>query len=230
MILCIETATGVCSVALCDREKVLGLREAPEGASHASQLTVLAGELLSEHDVSTGSLSAVAVSKGPGSYTGLRIGVSVAKGIAYASGIPLIGVNTLQAMCTGFISEHHAAIGSDDLLCPMLDARRMEVYNAVFNARGEMISDTRAEIITEKSFAGELVKNTIWFFGTGADKCAATIISENAIFTSNFRMSASFLLSPSAKALAEKRFEDVAYFEPYYLKEFLATKPKTLLP
>ncbi len=230
MILCIETATGVCSAALCNENKVVLLREAEEGKSHASQLTVLINELLAETSLKATSLEAVAVSKGPGSYTGLRIGVSVAKGIAYAADIPLIGINTLNAMYHGFTTTYSLPVNNGTLLCPMLDARRMEVYNALFSSDGKVIRATKAEIIDENSFSNELASGKVIFFGNGADKCADSIRHENAVFFKDFNLSASYLHSPSQNALKEMMFEDIAYFEPYYLKEFIATKPKSMIP
>jgi len=229
MILCIETATGVCSVALCNDTATLHLREAAEGRSHASQLTVLIRELLAEASVSTQELDAVAVSKGPGSYTGLRIGVSVAKGISYGAGIPLIGINTMAAMYYGFLAKHGVPPG-ETLLCPMIDARRMEVYNALFTPDGKMVRPTAADIIDEASFHSELAKGRVIFFGSGAAKCKGIISDSNAFFEDDFTLSASYLQLPSAEALKEKRFEDTAYFEPFYLKEFLATVPKKMIP
>lgn len=230
MILCIETATSVCSAALCDERKVISVLEAEPGASHASQLTVLIQKLFREAAVTARQLDAVSVSKGPGSYTGLRIGVSVAKGIAYGAGIPLIGINTLTAMCSGYLAQNPLPDGSDTLLCPMIDARRMEVYNAVFNAGGRMIRETSADIIDENSFSEQLAAGRVIFFGNGAEKCISEIKHPNAVFVSGFRLSASYLHIPSVKALKEKHFEDIAYFEPYYLKEFIATVPKKLFP
>jgi tRNA threonylcarbamoyladenosine biosynthesis protein TsaB len=229
MILCIETATGVCSAALCNDTATLHLREAAEGRSHASQLTVLIRELLAEASVSTQELDAVAVSKGPGSYTGLRIGVSVAKGISYGAGIPLIGINTMTAMYYGYISKHGIP-PAETLLCPMIDARRMEVYNAIFTPDGKMVRPTAADIIDEASFRDELAKGRVIFFGSGAAKCMTTITDGNALFEDGFTLSASYLQLPSAEALREKRYEDTAYFEPFYLKEFLATVPKKMIP
>lgn len=229
MILCIETATGVCSAALCDESRVILLKEAEEGKSHASQLTVLINELLDETSVKASSLDAVAVSKGPGSYTGLRIGVSVAKGIAYAAGIPLIGINTLTAMYHGLISMGKMPSEENALLCPMLDARRMEVYNAVFDTKGNIVRDTMAEIIDENSFRSELSAGKVYFFGNGAAKCSEAIKNDNAVFCFDFSLSASYLHIPSQNALKDKRFENTAYFEPYYLKEFIATKPRPLI-
>ncbi|HUW92783.1 MAG TPA: tRNA (adenosine(37)-N6)-threonylcarbamoyltransferase complex dimerization subunit type 1 TsaB [Bacteroidales bacterium] len=230
MILCIETATGVCSAALCSDSGTLHLREAAEGKSHASQLTVFIRELLAEASVSASDLDAVAVSKGPGSYTGLRIGVSVAKGIAFGAGIPLIGINTMTAMYYGYASKYKIPRGETLLLCPMIDARRMEVYNALFTPEGIMIRETAANIIDVNSFHDELEKGRVVFFGNGAAKCNGIIKDSNAVFVSDFDLSASYLQLPSTEALKEKRFEDTAYFEPFYLKEFLATIPKKMIP
>jgi tRNA threonylcarbamoyladenosine biosynthesis protein TsaB len=230
MILCIETATGICSAALCDFSGVVDVREAPPGMSHASQLTVLINSLLGEASVTPASLDAIAVSKGPGSYTGLRIGVSVAKGIAYGAGIPLIAINTLTAMCYGYLAQNPIYDEDKTLLCPMIDARRMEVYNALFSVNASMVRETSADIISEDSFRQELASGKIIFFGTGAAKCKTIISSSNAVFVDDFSLSASYLHIPSVAALKARRFEDVAYFEPYYLKEFIATIPKKLIP
>jgi tRNA threonylcarbamoyladenosine biosynthesis protein TsaB len=230
MILCIETATGVCSVALCDDNSVISVLEAPHGMSHSSRLTVIIQELLRNASVEARQLDAVSVSKGPGSYTGLRIGVSVAKGIAYSAEIPLIGINTLIAMCHGYLTKNPLSADSTTLLCPMIDARRMEVYNALFTPDAKMLRETSADIITGSSYSDRLESEKIIFFGNGADKCRSAITSTNAIFAEGFSLSASYLHKPSVNALREKQFEDVAYFEPYYLKEFIATIPKKLFP
>jgi tRNA threonylcarbamoyladenosine biosynthesis protein TsaB len=228
MILCIETATGVCSVALCDDNSVISVLEAPAGMSHSSRLTVIIQELLRAASVTPGQLDAVAVSKGPGSYTGLRIGVSVAKGIAYGAEIPLIGINTLTAMCHGYLTINPLPEGSTTLLCPMIDARRMEVYNALFKADGTIIRETSADIITGASYSDILESEKIIFFGNGAGKCRSAITASNAVFDEGFSLSASYLHKPSVNAFRAKQFEDVAYFEPYYLKEFIATIPRKL--
>lgn len=230
MILCIETATSVCSAALCDDKKVAGVAEAPPGMTHAASLTVITARLLEEHRIRPADLDAVAVSKGPGSYTGLRIGVSAAKGIAYGAGIPLIGINTLAAMCSGYIIRNPRDLTAGTLLCPMIDARRMEVYNALFRPDGTTVRETSADIIDETSFSDLLAENRIIFFGNGSEKCRQTITHPNAIFVEGFQLSASYLHLPAVNALRNKQFEDVAYFEPYYLKEFIATIPGKLLP
>lgn len=230
MILCIETATGVCSAALCDEKRVAGIAEAPPGMSHAAQLTVIIQRLMEENRIRATDLDAVAVSKGPGSYTGLRIGVSAAKGIAYGAGIPLLGINTLEAMCSGYGSIYPEDMKPGTLLCPMIDARRMEVYNAVFTTDGTQVRKTSAVIIDEKSFGDILPENRVIFFGNGSEKCRGHITHPNALFREGFSLSASYLHIPSVNALRNRQFEDVAYFEPYYLKEFIATVPKKLLP
>ena len=230
MILCIETATSVCSAALCDETRVHGLIEAPQGMSHASQLTVIIQQLMKENRITATDLDAVAVSKGPGSYTGLRIGVSAAKGIAYGAGIPLIGINTLAAMCSGYISRHPDDLRPGTLLCPMIDARRMEVYNAIFAADGTRVTETSASIIDKNSFSEFLAENQVIFFGNGSGKCRGIIAGPNAFFRDDFSLSASYLFIPSVNAMRNRQFEDLAYFEPYYLKEFIATVPKSFFP
>lgn len=228
MILCIETATGACSAALCDENSVITVEEAPPGMSHAAQLTVIIRRILERTGIAATDLDAVAVSKGPGSYTGLRIGVSAAKGIAYGAGIPIIGINTLTAMCSGYLSLHPQLPSPDTLLCPMIDARRMEVYNALYSSSGLMIKETSADIIDENSYKEILDSGKIIFFGTGAAKCKSAIKHRNALFEEEFSLSASYLHLPSVNAMKNKQFEDVAYFEPHYLKEFIATVPRKL--
>lgn len=230
MILCIETATTVCSAALCDENGVHGVAGAPPGMSHAAQLTVIIQQLMKENRITATDLDAVAVSKGPGSYTGLRIGVSAAKGIAYGAGIPLIAINTLEAMCSGFISLYPEDLKPGTLLCPMIDARRMEVYNSIFTADGKQVRETAATIIDKDSFSDFLTGNRVIFFGNGAEKCRGTITHPGALFREGFILSASYLHIPSVNAMRNRQFEDVAYFEPYYLKEFIATVPKNLFP
>jgi tRNA threonylcarbamoyladenosine biosynthesis protein TsaB len=198
--------------------------------THAASLTVIIGRLLEEHRIKPSDLEAVAVSKGPGSYTGLRIGVSTAKGIAYGAGIPLIGINTLAAMCSGYITLHPEEMTAGTLLCPMIDARRMEVYNALCRPDGTTVRETSADIIDETSFSDIPGENRIIFFGNGSEKCRHTITRANARFAEGFLLSASYLHLPAVNALRNKQFEDVAYFEPYYLKEFIATIPGKLLP
>jgi tRNA threonylcarbamoyladenosine biosynthesis protein TsaB len=227
MILCLETATNLCSVALCDNAGVISMKESDSTKSHASMLTVFIDELLRAKGIKAGDLEAVAVSKGPGSYTGLRIGVSVAKGIAYGASIPLIGIETTLSMFWG-IKENPSAVSPDKntLFCPMLDARRMEVYYAVYNSEGIKTKDISAEIINENSFSFVPENQNIIFFGDGALKCRDVIRHKNAIFADNFSISASHMQKPVIQAFNNNSFEDVAYFEPLYLKDFITSTPK----
>jgi tRNA threonylcarbamoyladenosine biosynthesis protein TsaB len=227
MILCLETATNICSVALCDNNGVVALKESAEGRSHASLLTVFISDILKETGIKPGNLEAVAVSKGPGSYTGLRIGVSAAKGIAYAASIPLIGVATTYSMYQGFkpIAETKYGASPSDLFAPALDARRMEIYYCVLDSSGKEVKGISAEIINTDTFSNFAPSSRIFIFGDGASKCHEVLKAENIIIDDDFNISASFMLKPAYEAMDEKRFEDVAYFEPFYLKDFLTTKP-----
>ncbi|MGA2408455.1 MAG: tRNA (adenosine(37)-N6)-threonylcarbamoyltransferase complex dimerization subunit type 1 TsaB [Bacteroidales bacterium] len=228
MILCLETATNLCSVALCDSAGVISLRESNESKSHASMLTIFIDEILKEHGIRASDLEAVAVSKGPGSYTGLRIGVSVAKGIAYAASIPLIGIETTLSMFWGISGNQNASTGSDmnSLYCPMLNARRMEVYYAIYDSHGNKIKDISAEIISENSFINIPESQKIIFFGDGATKCKEVINRKNTFFADDFMISSSYMHRPVYKAFKDHNFEDVAYFEPLYLKDFITSKPR----
>ena len=227
MIICLETATNLCSVALCDSAGVISLKESNESKSHASMLTVFIEEILKESGIRARDLEAIAVSKGPGSYTGLRIGVSVAKGIAYATSIPLIGIETTLSMFWGLSGSQKESpqAGNNLLFCPMLDARRMEVYYAIYDTNGEIIKDISAEIINEDSFINIPESQKIIFFGDGATKCKEVIKRTNAHFADDFRISASHMHRPVFQALKDHHYEDVAYFEPFYLKDFITTKP-----
>jgi len=224
-ILCIETSTTVCSVALGDENGILGVREVSDPKAHSTKLPLLIEEVLKESNITANELDAVAVSKGPGSYTGLRIGVSMAKGICYASKIPLIGVSSLQAMAMGILFTK-SDIDSSWLLCPMIDARRMEVYTAFYDSNANPITDVNAVIIDQNSFSEHLASKTILFFGDGSPKCKNVISNQNAIFIDDFSPSARFMLPLALKAFNNEQFEDTAYFEPFYLKDFIATKAK----
>lgn len=226
MILCLETATSICSVALCNDNGVAASRESSDSRSHASLLTVFIAEVLAEIGLKASDLDAVAVSKGPGSYTGLRIGVSVAKGIAFAASVPLIGIETTLSMFYGMKEKNISFPGENILYCPVLDARRMEVYYAIYDTDGKIIKEIKAEIINENTFTDLSRNNHIIIFGEGAMKLK-TVVKDNGIsIENNFRMSASHLSVPALEALKSRRFENVAYFEPLYLKDFIATKPK----
>lgn len=224
LILHIETSTELCSVALSRGDQCLAVRENSEGRNHAAMLTPFIDDLLNESNISIHQLDAVAVSSGPGSYTGLRIGLSTAKGLCYGGNIPLIAVSTLQAMSMGFVQQYDVPVSS--LLCPMIDARRMEVYTALYDKDGRQVKDISAEIITEQSFATWLADYQIFFFGNGAAKCRTTMTHPNAVFTEGFAHSARYMIQPALQAYSEKKFEDTAYFEPFYLKDFIAGPKK----
>ena len=215
-------------MALCNSAGVISLRESKESKSHASVLTVFIDEILKEQGIRALDLNAVAVSKGPGSYTGLRIGVSVAKGIAYGASIPLIGIDTTLSMFWGISGSKYsdAETGVKTLFCPMLDARRMEVYYAIYDSVGNKIKDISAEIITKDTFVNIPESQKIVFFGDGALKCQEIINRKNAIFALDYMISASDMYRPVFQAFNDSHFEDVAYFEPLYLKDFITTKPR----
>lgn len=229
-ILHIETATPVCSVALSSNGILVAYKDHDEANIHASKLTVFIQEVLDEANCQMDDLHAVAVSKGPGSYTGLRIGVSVAKGICYALDIPLISVHTLDAMVSGFIMSHSEGYTSELLFCPMIDARRMEVYSAVYNGRQQQLEPVAARIIEGESFEKITQKQAVVLFGEGADKFA-DLFSKNSsvIVHKGFKNSARYLIKQAFLHFSASEFEDVAYFEPFYLKDFVPTTPKRLL-
>ncbi len=227
-ILNIDTSTEVCSVSLGKDGISVALREDHAGKNHAMQLTLFIDELLQQKGISMHDIDAVAVSGGPGSYTGLRIGVSTAKGICYASGKPLIAIPSLEAMAHHVISNsarYHLPDEASMLFCPMIDARRMEVYTAVYNAKGEQIQKISADIIDHQSFEEQLKTDKVAFFGNGSAKCRAAIGHENALFVADVHTSAAYIAPLAEKAYSEKRFVDTAYYEPYYLKDFVATVP-----
>lgn len=227
LILGIETSTKICSVAVSDGKKLLALEEEGGEYSHSEKLTVFIQNVLGKVGMELKDLDAIAVSKGPGSYTGLRIGVSVAKGLCYALDKPLIAVDTLQAMAK------NAALNCSDtdvIYCPMIDARRMEVYTGLYNANNESKTPITAKIIDDHSFSEELNDQKIIFFGDGAAKCAEVLDQHpNAIFSDKGLPSAAFVNQIALEKFQQGIFEDVAYFEPYYLKDFVATTPKKLL-
>lgn len=223
LILNIETSTPVCSASISENGKEISGRVSFDDKSHATMLSIYVNQIFNETGITAKQLSAVAVSQGPGSYTGLRIGVSLAKGICYAANVPLIAVNTLQAMA---LMAKEQSSKNYNLYCPMIDARRMEVYTALFDNNNCEYAATKALIIDNQSFVKELEKNTILFFGDGAKKCRDIITSSNSCFIDNIYPLASYMAILSATKLANKNFVDVAYFEPYYLKDFVATVAK----
>ncbi|MEO6149538.1 MAG: tRNA (adenosine(37)-N6)-threonylcarbamoyltransferase complex dimerization subunit type 1 TsaB [Mucilaginibacter sp.] len=227
IILQIETATTACSVALTRDGKVMGLKQIDQRNIHAEVITLFIDELLKANNLVYTELDAIAVSSGPGSYTGLRIGISTAKGLCFALDKPLIAIETLTAMADGLREGQAAFISDEALLCPMIDARRMEVYTALFTAHGQRVKPTTAEIIDENSFSAELQNGKVIFFGDGAEKCRETLgVNPNAVFLPGFVNSASYLSKKAFEKLATGEFEDVAYFEPFYLKDFIAGKKK----
>lgn len=218
----IETATEICSCALSSDGNVLLNRENRKGQSHASSLGVFVEEIMQFVRDNGMKLDAVSVSSGPGSYTGLRIGVSEAKGLSYGLEIPLIAIPTHKIMAWMMKGE----VEPGTLLCPMIDARRMEVYATVFNTDLDIVRPTSADIIDRESYVDLLEKQKIVFFGSGAEKCRDTILHPNALFVSNVKPGASAMVALAEKAFAAGDFVDTAYFEPFYLKEFVATVPK----
>lgn len=196
--------------------------------NHAKLLTVFVNRLLIRQDLKVSDLAAVCVGKGPGSYTGLRIGVSVAKGLCYGAGIPLVAVGSLHAMALGMIEllKSDASTLKPQILCPMIDARRMEVYTQSFDMEGNSLSEAEAVILDEKSFESTLQQNSRLFFGNGSHKFKHIVTTPNALFWDDFLPSARFMISEAEKRYRNEKFEDTAYFEPFYLKDFIATIPK----
>ncbi|RNC84297.1 MAG: tRNA (adenosine(37)-N6)-threonylcarbamoyltransferase complex dimerization subunit type 1 TsaB [Winogradskyella sp.] len=220
LILNIETSTTNCSVSLSKDEEILVLKEDNNsGYSHAEKLHVFINDVLETAKMSKHELDAIAISKGPGSYTGLRIGVSAAKGLCYALNKPLISVSTLEALA-------HQITITEGIIIPMLDARRMEVYSAILDANYELVRDVNAELIDEDSFASELQHQNVYFLGNGVEKTKQVIKHQNAKFVDNKLPSASTMAIMANKKFKISDFEDVAYFEPYYLKDFVAVKSK----
>ncbi len=225
-ILHIETSTNVCSVAL-SKDKICIAKKVStdESPSHSSLLSVFVQEMLDFAKGKNISIDAVAVSCGPGSYTGLRIGVSTAKGLCYGFGIPLLAINTLEIMASSVIGKQDFSAGT--LFCPMIDARRMEVYAAFYNADLECVRPTAADIIDENSYAEYLESHPVIFFGNGAEKCKEILSAKlNVLFLDGVNPLAEDMIPLAEKAYVARQFEDVAYFEPFYLKDFVTTTPK----
>ena len=219
IILCIETSTRNCSISLFESNKIISFKEnLSEKYSHSEMLTVLIKSMLEEKKVSINDLDAIAVSKGPGSYTGLRIGVSTAKGLCYGLNIPLISVSTLHAMTYQGIN-----LVKSNYYCPMIDARRLEVYAAVFDSKANLVRDIQADIVDEVTYSLFLEKKVV-FFGDGSSKCKSLINHENAIFLDEIYPSAKNMGAIAFNSFISKDYEDLAYFEPFYLKDFIAGK------
>ena len=231
LILCIETGTDICSVGLSRDGELVSLRESDEGRDHARRVGVFVDELLRETGIAPDELDAIAVGMGPGSYTGLRIGVSFAKGMCYGLQIPLVAVGSLDALAEVAIEDNEAGIldvkdWNDAVLCPMVDARRMEVYTRLFNAAGEPLSEVSAEIVTEQSFAEWRKDRQLVIFGNGAAKCREILPDATYV---NITPSARGLARLAEQRLQEGKTEDIAYFEPFYLKDFIVIPSKKKL-
>lgn len=231
LILCIETGTDICSVGIARDGELVSLRESAEGRDHAKHVGVFVDELLRETGIAPDELDAVAVGMGPGSYTGLRIGVSFAKGLCYGLQIPLVAIGSLDALAEVAIEDNEAGIldieaWDEALLCPMVDARRMEVYTRLYNAKGEPQSDVKAEIIDANSFADVRKERLLIIFGNGAAKCREVLSDATYI---NVAPSARGLARLAEQRLQAGQTEDIAYFEPFYLKDFVVIPSKKKL-
>lgn len=228
-ILHIETSTQVCSVAVSINGSLAFIKESTNKNSHAERVTIFSEEVLREAGKKFSDLDAVAVSMGPGSYTGLRIGVSTAKGFCFATDTPLMAISTLEAMAAGMVhfTKQSGFTQNNHLFCPMIDARRMEVYTAVFDAELNTIQEISAEIINRDSFSALLEKHPILFAGEGAAKCKELFSdNKNAHFLYDFNPSAAFMVELAEKKFSDGLFENLAYFEPFYLKDFVSGIPK----
>ena len=218
-ILCIETSTEICSVALAHGERCATLQECNTNNSHAKNIIPFVEEVLRQANISKNQLNAIAVGVGPGSYTGLRIGVSTAKGLAYSLGIPVIAISTLECIAEPFLNmaEHCR---------PMIDARRMEVFTALYSHDGQLLEEPNAKIVDEECFAEELTNFKTVFCGNGAEKCKEVLGKyPNALFQTE-PLSAQNMVPIAYRKFQAGQFENVAYFEPFYLKDYVAAKPK----
>ena len=219
-ILNIETSTKNCSVSIAKNGALISLKEINNGGySHAEMLHPLIKEALLESKLTINQIDAIAVGKGPGSYTGLRIGVSAAKGLCFANDIPLISINSLK------ILAHTIPIDKGNII-PMIDARRMEVYSAIYDESFTLIRETKAEIIDKSSFIDELQNHTVYFLGDGTEKCQEIILHKNAVFIKDAFPSAKEMVKLSYEKYKVNNTDDLAYFEPFYLKNFIATQEK----
>ena len=226
-ILHIETSTDVCSVAVSEDSQVIFQQEDHSGPNHAERLGTMVDEALSFTDNHAIPFDAVAVSCGPGSYTGLRIGVSMAKGICYGRDLKLIGVPTLELLCVPVLLRELPE--SDALLCPMLDARRMEVYAGIYDHSLKPVRAVAADIVTADTYKPFLDEHPVYFLGNGAKKCMDTINHPNARLIEGIEPLAKWMQPLAERRLINGQTEDVAYFVPYYLKDFVAKMPKKLL-
>lgn len=226
LLLLLETATDVCSIGISRDGEMLAIRQTSEPNAHSSQITVLIGECAEAAGVGLGELDAVVVSKGPGSYTSLRVGTSAAKGICYALDLPLIAVDTLQSLA---LAAAASVRNADAMYCPMIDARRMEVYTALYDAAGNALAPLQSMILEADSFDAYFEQQkSIVFCGNGAAKCSTVISCPTATFIPS-RCDAAYLMAPAEAAFREKHFEDLAYFTPNYFKAPNITTPKQRL-
>ena len=221
LILNIETATKICSVALAKDGMVIASKETSEGNSHSTLLAPFIKEMMDQSEYSFADLQAIAVSMGPGSYTGLRIGVSTAKGLCFGLDIPLIAVSTLEAMAVQ-AKKQYTRLEENMLLSPMIDARRMEAYSQFFNTALKPLNDISAIVVDEETYKNELSKQPILFFGDGALKCEPIINNPKALFFEGGLPSAEGMAPIAERQFNNQDLVDVAYFEPFYLKEFIA--------
>jgi tRNA threonylcarbamoyladenosine biosynthesis protein TsaB len=219
-ILNIETSTKNCSVSISKNGETIALKELNNGNySHAEVLHSFINDVINEANISFNQINAIAVSKGPGSYTGLRIGVSAAKGLCFSLEIPLISTDTLKSLASSLKAD-------SGLIVPMVDARRMEVYSAVFDINNKQVREIKAEVINETSFANILENHKVYFLGDGSEKCKEIIVNENAVFIENKFPSAREMSMLSYNKYKKNDIEDVAYFEPFYLKDFIVVPSK----
>ena len=226
-ILHIDTSTDVCSVAVSEDSHVIFDQEDHSGPNHAERLGTFVDEALSFTDNHAIPFDAVSVSQGPGSYTGLRIGVSMAKGICYARGLKLLAVPTLELLCVPVLLRELVEEGA--LLCPMIDARRMEVYAGVYDRALKPVREVQADVVTSETYKAYLDKQPVYFFGNGAAKCMEAIAHPNARLIEGIVPLAKWMQPLAERRLLNNQTEDVAYFVPYYLKDFVAKMPKKLI-
>lgn len=226
-ILHIETSTDVCSVAVSEDAQVIFQQDDHSGPNHAERLGTMVDEALSFTDSHAIPFNAVAVSCGPGSYTGLRIGVSMAKGVCYGRNLKLISVPTLELMCVPLLLSEKIEEGA--LLCPMLDARRMEVYAALYDRALKPVREIGADIVDADTYREWLDLHPVYFFGNGAKKCMDVIQHPNARYIDGVEPLAKWMMPLAERRFLQEQFEDVAYFVPFYLKDFVAKLPKKLL-
>ncbi len=225
LILNIDTSTSTCSVALASNGQLLAVREVKNTRDHASIITVLIAELFEITGKKVTDIDAIAVCKGPGSFTGLRIGVSAAKGLCYAIDKPLISIGSPEILTQAFFDIHKDFLNTETFYCPLIDARRMEVYTALYNLKLEQVKETKALIVDENSFK-DYSGERICFFGSGAEKCKDHFSDKRFHFFSDVDSSASYMANLSECYFTKKQIEDTAYFEPFYLKDFVATVAK----